>query len=103
MNLHIIKNICEFKSINIPKSIINSLTSKYKYFNILNVNDNSSKSEYNLEKMNLTIDELQDNNLEYYKGEVNCVKIIKNYIKDINKEIDKIKINYMNKRKIYIF
>jgi len=103
LNLHIIKNICEIKNINIPKSIVNSLTSKYKYFNILNVNDNSSKNEYNLEKMNLTIDELQDNNLEYYEGEVNCVKIIKNYIKDINKEIDKIKINCMNKRKnIYI-
>ena len=103
LNLHIIRNVCKFKNINIPKSIINSLKSKYSYFNIINVNDNSSQNEYNLEKINLTIDELQDNNLEYYNGEVNCVKIIKNYVNDIKKEMNKIKKNYMNKRKnIYI-
>ena len=103
LNLNVIKNACEFKYINIPKSIINSLTSRYNYFNILKVNDNSSKNEFNLEKMILTIDELQENNLEYYKGEANCVKIINNYINDINKEMEKMKINYMNKRKnIYI-
>ena len=103
LNLHIIKNICEFKNINFPKSIINSLTSKYKYFIIKNEKDNTAKNEFNLEKMDLTIDEIRENNLEYYEGEMNSVKIIKNYINDINKEMDKIKTNYINKRKnIYI-
>ena len=103
-NLQIIENVCEFKNINFPKSLIKALTKKYNYFNILHFNNNLTKNnEYNLDKINITLEELQQNNLEYYKGEINCVKIIKNYIDDINKEIEKIKNNYITKKKyIYI-
>ena len=44
--------------------------------------------------------ELHENNLDYYKGETDVFKIIKNYCDDMNKEIEKAKNNYIKKRNI---
>ena len=100
-NLQIIENVYELGSIILPKALIKLLNKKYNYFNIIHLNNNlSKKNEYNLDKINLTIVELQENNLDYYNGETDSVKIIKNYCGDINKEIEKTKNYYLNKKKI---
>ena len=101
INLQIIENIYEIKNHNIPKTLIKLLNKKYKYFKLLHLNNSYSKNkEYNLDKINLTLMELQENNLDYYKKETDSINIIKNYCDDMNKEIEKIKNNYINKKRI---
>ena len=104
LNLQLIENAYQLKNIILPKSLLKFLSKKYKYFNILNINYNLPKNnDYNFDKIILTIKELQDNNLDYYNGETNSIKIIKNYCNDISKSIENIKNNYINKKNnIYI-
>jgi hypothetical protein len=105
INLQIIENVYELKNIIFPKSLLKLLKKKFNYFNIIQLNNNilSKNSEYNLEKVDLSLIELQENNLDYYKGETNSMKIIKNFCDDINNEIEKAKNNYINKKNnIYI-
>ncbi len=100
-NLHIIENVYELKNIILPKSLIKLISKKYNYFNILHIDNNSSKHyDCNLNKINLNFVELHENNLDYYKGETDVFKIIKNYCDDMNKEIEKAKNNYIKKRNI---
>ena len=101
INLQIIENVYELQNYNLPKTLIKLLNKKYKYFKLHHFNNSFSKNqEYNIDKINLTLIELQDNNLDYYKQETDTIKIIKNYCDDMNKEIEKIKKNYINKKKI---
>jgi len=105
INLQIIENVYELKNIIFSKSLLKLLKKKFNYFNIIQLNNNilSKNSEYNLEKVDLSLIELQENNLDYYKGETNSMKIIKNFCDDINNEIEKAKNNYINKKNnIYI-
>ena len=104
INLQIIENVYELKNFNLPKILIKSLNKKYKYFKLLHFNNSFQKNnEYTLDKINLSLVELQDNNLDYYKKETDSTKIIKNYCDDMNKEIEKIKNNYIKKKhNIYV-
>ena len=104
INLQIIENVYELKNFNLPKILIKSLNKKYKYFKLLYFNNSFQKNkEYTLDKISLTLVELQDNNLDYYKKETDGIKIIKNYCDDIYKEIEKIKNNYTKKKhNIYV-
>ncbi len=45
--------------------------------------------------------ELQENNLDYYNGETDSLKIIRNYCSDISKEIEKTKNYFINKKKLF--
>jgi hypothetical protein len=101
LNLQLIENAYELKNIILPKTLIKLLSKKYKYFNILQYNRNKSKDNDNkFDKINLTLIELKENNLDYYKGETNSMKIINNYCNDMNKAVESIKNNYTNKKKI---
>ena len=104
INLHIIENVYELKNIIFPKILLKFLRKKFKYFNIIQLNNTLSKNnDYSLDKINLSLIELQENNLDYYKGENNIAKIIKNYCDDINNELEKVKNNYINKKNnIYV-
>ena len=68
INLQIIENVYELKNIIFPKSLLKLLKKKFNYFNIIQLNNNilSKNSEYNLEKVDLSLIELQENNLDYY-------------------------------------
>ena len=103
INIHMIEAAYELKSIKFPKSLIKLLSKKFNYFNLIHLKNTSSKNiDYNLDKINLTSVELQENNLNYYKGETNAITIIKNYCDDINKELEKTKKNYNKKKhKLY--
>ena len=101
INLQIIENVHELKNYNLPKRLIKFLKKKYKYFHLLHFNNSYiPKMENNLDKINLTLMELVENNLDYYNKETDCIKIIKNYCDDMNKEIEKIKKYYINKKNI---
>ena len=104
INIQIIKAAYDLKNIEFPKSLIKKLRKKFNYFNLLHLNNTLSKNnEYFLDKINITPAELQENNLNYYKGETNTITIIKNYCNDIYNELEKLKNNYNNKKKgIYI-
>ena len=100
-NLPIIENAYELNNVIIPKKLVKLFKKKFNYFSILHLNSNLSKSiDYNLDKINLTLGELQENNLDYYNGEIDSAKIIQNYCGDINKELEKTKSYYKNKKKI---
>ena len=100
-NLQIIENVYELKNIILPKTLIKFLNKKYNYFKIIHTDNNSTNTyAYNLNQINLTFVELQENNLDYYKDETNAAKIIKNYCDDINKEIENIETYYTNKKNI---
>ena len=100
-NLKMIENACELKNIILPKALIKLLKKKYNYFKIIHIDNNLTKTyDYNLNLINLTFMEMQENNLDYYKGEMNTVKIIKNYCDDMHKEIEKAKNNYTKKKNI---
>ena len=101
LNSQLIENVYELKNIILPKSLIKLLSKKYKYFNILQYNKNKAKdNDYKFDKINLTLIELKENNLDYYKGETNSTKIINNYCNDMNKAVESIKSTFINKKKI---
>ena len=107
LNLHLIENNTKFtlKNISFPKKLIKLLTKKYHYFNLIHNKNNSEigKKEFNLEKIYLTKSELVENNLDYFQGEINSEKILRNYCEEIQNTLEKIKNNFITKKKfIYI-
>ena len=107
LNLQFIKNDNKFniKNISFSKKLLKKLTKKFHFFNLIpSINNNDLiKKEYNLENINLTSNELTENNLDYYSGEINCEKILKNYCEEIQNTLEKIQKNYFAKKKfIYI-
>ena len=104
LNLDLIQNIndIDIKNISFPKKLIKLITKKYKYFSLI-FEKNSPKKEYNLEKITLTLNELKQNNLDYFPDEINTNTIIKKYCQEMQSTLDKIKANYLSKKKsIYL-
>ena len=104
LNLDLIQNIndIDIKNISFPKKLIKLITKKYKYFSLI-FEKNSPKKEYNLEKITLTLNELKQNNLDYFPDEINTNTIIKKYCQEMQSTLDKIKSNYLSKKKsIYL-
>ena len=106
LNLYLFENNNEYniKNISFPKKLMKLLTKKFHYFNLITAkNNNISNKEYNLEKINLTSNEIKQNNFDYFQGETNCDKILKNFCEEMQNELEKIKSNYLSKKKfIYI-
>ena len=107
LNLDLIDNNNEYniKNISFPRKLIKFLNKKFPYFNIMSNrnNNNSPKKEYNLENIILLSNELKANNLDYFPGEINCEKILKKYCEEMQNTLEKIKNNYLSKKKfIYI-
>ena len=104
LNLDLIQNIndIDIKNISFPKKLIKLITKKYKYFSLI-FEKNCPKKEYNLEKITLTLNELKQNNLDYFPDEINTNTIIKKYCQEMQSTLDKIKSNYLSKKKsIYL-
>ena len=104
LNLDLIQNIndIDIKNISFPKKLIKLITKKYKYFSLI-FEKNCPKKEYNLEKIALTLNELKQNNLDYFPDEINTNTIIKKYCQEMQSTLDKIKANYLSKKKsIYL-
>ena len=104
LNLDLIQNIndIDIKNISFPKKLIKLITKKYKYFSLI-FEKNCPKKEYNLEKITLTLNELKQNNLDYFPDEINTDKIIKKYCQEMQATLNKIKANYLSKKKsIYL-
>ena len=108
LNLDLIQNIndVDIKNISYPKKLIKLISKKFKYFNLIfekNNNNNLLKKEYNLDKLNLTLNELHQNNLDYFPDEINSDKILKKYCEEMQNTLEKIRTNYLAKRKsIYL-
>ena len=95
-------NDIDIKNISFPKKLIKLITKKYKYFSLI-FEKNCPKKEYNLEKITLTLNELKQNNLDYFPDEINTNTIIKKYCQEMQSTLDKIKSNYLSKKKsIYL-
>ena len=107
LNINYIQKYYEIKNILFPNTLIKLLTKKYKYFNIeesqqenIYLNKDDIK---NIEKVILTKNELHENNIDYYENEISPEKIIKNYCNDMHSTLEKIKFNYIHKKKfIYL-
>ena len=98
-------HLLNLQFITFSKKWLKKLTKKFHFFNLIpSINNNDLiKKEYNLENINLTSNELTENNLDYYSGEINCEKILKNYCEEIQNTLEKIQKNYFAKKKfIYI-
>ena len=103
VNVNILQNVFDIKNIYFPYSLINLLSKKFNYFSIGYPKDNLNTDIKDISKVQLTPDELLENNLDYYKGETSSNNIIKNYCQDIQSTLEKIKLNYIHKKKfIYI-
>ena len=107
LNLHLIENNTKFilKNILFPKKLIKLLTKKFHYFNLIHSKNNNEimKKEFNLEKIYLTKSELVENNLDYFQGEINSEKILRNYCEEMQNTLEKLKNNFITKKKfIYI-
>ena len=107
LNFNLFQNNNEYitKAISFPNKLIKLLTKKFHYFNLCYSDNsiNNPKREYNIPKIKLTSDELKQNNLDYFQGETNSDKILQKYCEEIENTLEKIKNNYLTKKKfVYI-
>jgi hypothetical protein len=106
LNLHLIDNSNDkFNLKNIPFSnkTIKFMKKKFPFLNIISNKTDKKEIEVNLNKINLSLEELKENNLDYFQNENDCEKILQNYWDEMQNILEKIKSDYLSKKKtIYI-
>ena len=76
---------------------------KFPFLNIISNKTDKKEIEVNLNKINLSLEELKENNLDYFQNENDCEKILQNYWDEMQNILEKIKSDYLSKKKtIYI-
>ena len=104
LNINLIQDNNEYniKNISFPRKLLKFLKKKFPYFKISSnkISNNSPKKEYNLDKINILTNELEENNLYYFPGEINCEIILKKYCEEMQNSLEKIKNNYINKKNL---
>ena len=104
LNINLIQDNNEYniKNISFPKKLLKFLNKKFPYFQINSskIINTTPKKEYNLDKIDLFANELKENNLYYFPDEVNCENILKKYCEEMQNSLEKIKSNYIEKKKL---
>ena len=108
LNLNFIDNKnskLHIKNISFSNKIVKFIKRKFPFFNLIaGMTDKSNKEiknkNINLDKINLTMNELKENNLDYFPNENNCEKLLKNYCDEMQNILDKIKNDCIAKKKI---
>ena len=104
LNINLIQDNNEYniKNISFPKKLLKFLNKKFPYFQINSskIINTTPKKEYNLDKIVLFANELKENNLYYFPDEVNCENILKKYCEEMQNSLEKIKSNYIEKKKL---
>lgn len=99
--------LISIQPVEISRKLIKLLTKKFNYFCVLKNNQKENNvlfpDESELKEIKLNINELKNNNLDYYPKEIDTLTIIKSYYTDIRSTLEKIKKNIIEKKKkIYI-
>ena len=104
LNINLIQDNNEYniKNISFPKKLLKFLNKKFPYFQINSskIINTTPKKEYNLDKIDILTNELKENNLYYFPDEVNCENILKKYCEEMQNSLEKIKSNYIEKKKL---
>ena len=108
LNLNFIDNKnskLHIKNISFSNKIVKFIKRKFPFFNLIaGMTDKSNKEiknkNINLDKINLTMKELKENNLDYFPNENNCEKLLKYYCDEMQNILDKIKNDCLAKKKI---
>ena len=108
LNLYLIGNNnikSNIKNISFSDKTIKFIKKKFPFFSLIagitdKINEEKMKKDINLDKINLTLNELRENNLDYFPNENNCEKLLKNYCDEMQNILNKIKTDCLAKKKI---